>query len=64
MSYGGWAYLLDPHLLSLGSRGFELLALAEVGGERDHLAAVGVLEPLEDDGGVQAAGVREHDLRG
>ena len=57
-------YLLDPHLLSLGARGFELLALAEVGGERDHLAAVGVLEPLEDDGGVQAAGVREHDLRG
>ena len=55
-------YLLDAHLLSLGARGLELLALAEVGGEGDHLAAVGILEPLEDDGGVEAAGVREHDL--
>ena len=42
-------YLLDAHLLSLGARGLELLALAEVGGEGDHLAAVGILEPLEDD---------------
>ena len=47
----------------LGSRGLELLSLAEVSGEGDHLAVVGVLEPLEDDGGVETTRVREHDLR-
>ena len=37
--------LLDAHELGLGARGLELLALAEVGGEGDHLAAVVVLQP-------------------
>lgn len=43
------------------SRGAHL-ALAEVRGERHDLAAVRVLEPLQDDGRVQTAAVREDDL--
>ena len=58
----GKQYLLDAHLLSLGSRGLELLALAEVGGEGDDLAAVGLLQPLQDHRGVQPARVGEHDF--
>src|SRR5690606_36420597 len=42
--------------------GLELLALADVGGEGDHLAAVGVLQPLEDHRGVEATGIREDHL--
>ena len=34
---------------------FELFALTEVGGEGHDLAAVGFLQPLENDGGVEAA---------
>ena len=49
----------NPHL---GSSGLELLTLTQISGEGDHLAVVGVLEPLEDDGGVEAAGVGEDDL--
>ncbi len=47
--------LLDAHGLGLGARRFDLLALPDIGGERDHLATVGFLQPLEDDRGVQAA---------
>jgi hypothetical protein len=54
--------LLHARGLGLAPRGLELLALAEVGGEGDDLAAVGVLQPLEDDRGVEAAGVGEDDL--
>ena len=46
------------------ARGRELLALAEIGGEGDDLAAVGGLQPLQDDRGVEAARVGEHDLLG
>ena len=42
--------------------GLELLALADVGAEGDDLAAVGLVQPAQDDGGVEAAGVGEHDL--
>ena len=49
-------------LLGLAARGLELLALPEVGGEGHHLAAVAVLEPSQDDGGVEPARVGEHDL--
>ena len=49
-------------LLRLRARGLELLALADVGGEGDDLAVVDVLQPLEDDRGVEPAGVGEHDL--
>jgi len=40
----------------------ELLALPEIGGERHHLAAMVLLQPSQDDGGVEAARVGEHDL--
>ena len=33
----------------------------KVGGEGDDFAAIGGLEPFEDDGRVQAAGISEHD---
>src|SRR5262249_48976067 len=54
--------LLDAEHLCLPARRLELLALAEVGGEGDDLAAVGLLQPLQDDGGVEAARIGEHDL--
>ena len=52
--------LLDPGLLGLGPRRFQLLALAEVGGEGHDLAAVPLLQPTQDDGGVKAARIRQH----
>ena len=53
--------LLDAEQLGLAPGRLQLLALAEVGGEGHHLAAVGLLQPLQDDRRVQAAGVGEHD---
>jgi hypothetical protein len=40
----------------------QLLPLPQVGGERDHLRAVRLDQPAEDHGGVEAAGVGQHDL--
>ncbi len=42
--------------------GDQLLGLAEVGRVGDDLGAVGLLEPGQDDRGVEAAGVRQDDL--
>ena len=53
---------LMPSAQRLLARGPELLALAEVGGEGHHLAAIGGLQPLQDDRGVEPAGIGEHDL--
>ena len=53
---------LDTEKQRLLARGLDLLALAEVGGEGDHLAAVGGLQPFQNDGGVEAAGIGEHHL--
>src|ERR1700712_3446943 len=44
--------------------GLQLLALPEVGGEGHHLRPVLGLQPLQDDRGVQPAGIGEHDLLG
>ena len=52
---------LDAEQLGLAPRRLQLLALAEVGGEGDDLAAVGRLQPFQDDGGVEAAGIGEDD---
>ena len=52
--------LLHAHRLGLGAGGFQLLALAEVGREGHHLAAIGLPEPVQDDGGVEAARIGEH----
>ena len=54
--------LLDPQHLGLAPGGLQLLALAEVGGEGDDFAAIGLLQPFQDDGGVEPAGIGEHDL--
>ena len=53
---------LDAELLGLAARRLQLLALAEIGGEGDDLAAIGRLQPFQDDRGVEAAGIGEHDL--
>ena len=51
---------LDAELQRLGARRLEFLALTEVGGESYHLALVGVLQPFQDDRGVEAAGIGEY----
>ena len=63
------AQILDENVLRLDAeqqrflaRRLELLALAEIGGEGDHLAAIGGLQPLQDDRGVEPARIGEHDL--
>jgi len=53
---------LDAEQFRLGASRFEFLALAEVGGEGHHLAAVGGLQPFQDDRGVEAPGIGEDDL--
>ncbi len=53
----------DPHLECLLASRLEFFALAEVGGVGDDLAAVGVLEPLQDHRGVEAAGIGQHHFR-
>ena len=52
----------DAEHLRLGAGGPELLALAEIGGEGHHLAAIGQLQPFQDDRGGEPAGIGEHDL--
>ena len=52
---------LDAEQLRLAPRRLQFVALAEIGGESDDLAAIGGLQPLEDDRGVEAAGIGEHD---
>ena len=54
--------LLDAEQLRLGAGRLQLLALAEVGGEGHHLAMVGVLQPAQNDRGIQPAGVGEDDF--
>ena len=50
---------LMPNFSAFCARGFQFLTLAEVGGEGDHFALVGVLQPFQDDRGVQSAGIGE-----
>src|SRR3546814_6939554 len=52
---------LDPHQLGLGTRRLEFLALPQVGGEGHHLAAIGDLQPLQDDAGIEAARIGKDD---
>jgi hypothetical protein len=46
------------------ARGFQIFLLADVTDHRDHFAAVIFLEPWNDDGSVQAAGIGEYDFLG
>ena len=53
---------LDAEHQRLFARGLDLAALAEVGREGHHLGAVGLLQPLQNDRGVEAARIGEHHL--
>ena len=53
---------LDAEHLRLPAGRFQLLALAQVGGEGHDLAPVVCLQPAQDHAGVQPAGVGEHDF--
>ncbi len=55
-------FRLDAQHLGLCTRRTELFALAEIGGEGHDLAAIGRLQPLQDDGGVEPAGIGQDDL--
>jgi hypothetical protein len=44
----------------LVARGRELLALPEIGRKGHDLAAISGLQPLQDDGGVEPAGIGQH----
>jgi hypothetical protein len=55
---------LDAQHLGLLARGLQLLALAEIGGEGHHLAAILGLQPFQDDRGVETAGIGENDFLG
>ena len=57
-------FALDAEQQGLRPRRLQLLPLAEIGGEGDHLAAISGLQPLQDDGGVQAARIGKHDFLG
>ena len=52
---------LDAEQQRLVARRPQFLALAEIGGEGHDLAAVGRLQPFEDDGRVEAPRIGEHD---
>ena len=54
--------LLDAEEFRLLPRRLELLALAEIGGEGHDLAAVSLLQPFQDDRGVEPTGIGEHHL--
>src|SRR6516164_3881266 len=54
--------LLHAHHLGLLARRPELLALAEIGSKGHNLAAVGLLQPFQDDRGIEPAGISEHYL--
>src|SRR6185437_11337475 len=46
-------FRLDAEQQRLLARRLELLALAEIGGEGDNLAAIGGLQPLQDNRGIE-----------
>ena len=53
---------LDAQQFGLRTGGLQLLALADIGGEGHHLAAIGFLQPAQDDGSIEAAGIGQHDF--
>ena len=53
---------LDAERQRLRPRRLELLALAEIGRERDDLAAISRLQPFENDRRIEPAGIGQHDF--
>ena len=56
------ADVLDAEHLGLLARRLQFAALAEIGGEGHDFRAEFGLQPFQDDGGVETAGIGEHDL--
>ena len=56
------ANFAGAHGLGFAPGGLELLTLTDVGGECDDLAAVLILQPLQNDGCIQATGVGQDDF--
>ena len=54
--------LADPQHFGLGACRLDFLALADIGGEGDDLRVVAVLQPAQDDRGVEPAGIGQHDF--
>ena len=55
-------FRLDPELQRFAPRRLQLLALAQVGGEGHHFALIHVLQPFQDDRGIQATRIGQHDF--
>jgi len=55
-------FRLDAQQQRLLARRRQFLALAEIGGEGHHLAAIGGLKPFQDHGGVEPARISQHHL--
>ena len=53
---------LDAHLDGFGACGCDFFALTDIGGEGHHFAVIHILQPLQDDRGIQPAGISEHDF--
>jgi hypothetical protein len=53
---------LDAEFQRLGTRGFKLFALPQVGSEGHHFALIGVLQPFQDDRGIESTGVGQYDF--
>ncbi len=56
------ADILDAEHLRFFARRFQFAALAEIGGEGDDFRAEFGLQPFQDDRGVEAPRIGEHDL--
>ena len=56
------ADILDAEHFGLLARRLQLFALAQIGGEGHHLAIIRLLQPFQDDRGVQPARIGQHDL--
>src|SRR5262249_43226595 len=55
-------FRLDAQEQRLGPRRLEFLALAEIGREGHDFAAIGRLQPLQNDRSIKAARIGEHDF--
>ena len=53
---------LNPHQQRLLARRFQFLALTQIGGKGNDLAAIFGLQPFQDDRGVQTARIGENDF--
>jgi len=53
---------LHAKLLGFFARGFQFFTLADIGGEGDDFALIFILQPFQNDRGIQAAGIGEYDF--